>query len=118
MTEPSQNYTDIIEQLKSKIRILENENRLLKKRLCEAGISYVDEFSDHNDQQIEAYDPDQGERIKKFQVTDKIANDFFIMFCRGRKDVYSLRYMNPKTGRIGYYTQYRKKMGLDAKIVR
>lgn len=105
MTEPSQNYTDIIEQLKSKICILENENRLLKKRLCEAGISYVDEISDHNDQQIEAYDPEQGERIKKFQITDKIANDFFMMFCRGRKDVYSLRYMNPKTGRIGYYTQ-------------
>lgn len=105
MTEPSQNYTDIIEQLQSKIRILENENRLLKKRLCEAGISYVDELSDHNAQQIEAYDPDQGARIKRFQVTDKIANDFFMMFCRGRKDVYSLRYMNPKTGRIGYYTQ-------------
>ena len=46
MTEPSQNYTDIIEQLKSKICILENENRLLKKRLCEAGISYVDEISE------------------------------------------------------------------------
>ena len=46
-----------------------------------------------------------GGRIKKFEVTDKIANDFFIMFCRGRKDVFDLRYTNPKTGKNGYYTQ-------------
>ena len=26
-------------------------------------------------------------------------------FCRGRKDVYDLRYFNPKTGKKGYYTQ-------------
>ena len=51
------------------------------------------------------YDPDQGARIKKFDVTDKIASDFFMMFCRGRKDVYDLRYTNPKTGKNGYYTQ-------------
>ena len=49
--------------------------------------------------------PDQGARIKKFDVTDKIASDFFMMFCRGRKDVYDLRYTNPKTGKNGYYTQ-------------
>ena len=51
------------------------------------------------------YDPDQGARIKKFDVTDKIASDFFMMFCRGRKDLYDLRYTNPKTGKNGYYTQ-------------
>ena len=28
-----------------------------------------------------------------------------MMFCRGRKDVYDLRYTNPKTGKNGYYTQ-------------
>jgi hypothetical protein len=28
-----------------------------------------------------------------------------MMFCRGRKDVYELRYSNPRTGKTGYYTQ-------------
>ena len=28
----------------------------------------------------------QGARIKRFEITDKIARDFFVMFCRGRKD--------------------------------
>lgn len=28
-----------------------------------------------------------------------------MMFCRGRKDVYELRYTNPRTGKTGYYTQ-------------
>lgn len=50
-------------------------------------------------------DPDQGARIRKFEITDKVASDFFMMFCRGRKDIYDLRYTNPKTGKNGYYTQ-------------
>lgn len=40
--------------------------------------------------------PNQGTHIKKFEVTDKIVSDFFMMFCRGRKDVYDLRYTNLK----------------------
>ena len=96
---------DNIESLKNRISFLENENRLLKERLDEAGISYVDITTKNVDISTELYDPNQGARIRRFEVTDKIASDFFMMFCRGRKDVYDLRYTNPKSGRNGYYTQ-------------
>ena len=84
---------------------MEDENRLLKEHLNEAGVSYADIVSGDAEGVVELYDPDQGARIKKFDVTDKIASDFFMMFCRGRKDLYDLRYTNPKTGKNGYYTQ-------------
>ena len=95
---------DDIEKLKNRILVLENENRLLKERMDEVGVSYEDIVSD--DKVVaESYDPNQGARIKRFEITDKVAQDFFMMFCRGRKDVYDLRYTNPKTGKNGYYTQ-------------
>lgn len=105
MKEFTQQCSDTIESLQSRIQVLEDENRLLKERLDEAGISYADIVSGNTERVVELYDPDQGARIKKFDVTDKIASDFFMMFCRGRKDVYDLRYTNPKTGKNGYYTQ-------------
>ena len=105
MKEPTQQYSDTIKSLQSRIQALEDENRLLKERLEEAGVSYADIVSGDAEGVVELYDPDQGARIKKFDVTDKIASDFFMMFCRGRKDVYYLRYTNPKTGKNGYYTQ-------------
>lgn len=105
MKEPAQCNTEVIEELQSKIQTLENENRLLKERLDEVGISYADIVLNNSDEHTDLYDPDQGARIKRFEVTDKIASDFFMMFCRGRKDVYDLRYTNPKTGKNGYYTQ-------------
>lgn len=105
MKEPTQQYSDLINSLQSRIRALEDENRLLKERLDEAGVSYADIVSGDAEGVVELYDPDQGARIKKFDVTDKIASDFFMMFCRGRKDLYDLRYTNPKTGKNGYYTQ-------------
>ncbi len=105
MKESEQFDATVIEYLKSKIQTLENENRLLKERLDKAGISYADIVSDNSNESKELYDPDQGARIKRFEVTDKIASDFFMMFCRGRKDVYDLRYTNPRTGKNGYYTQ-------------
>ncbi len=105
MNEPTQQYSDLINSLQSRIQALEDENRLLKERLEEAGVSYADIVSGDAEGVVELYDPDQGARIKKFDVTDKIASDFFMMFCRGRKDVYDLRYTNPKTGKNGYYTQ-------------
>ena len=101
----TQQYSDLINSLQSRIHALEDENRLLKERLDEAGVSYADIVSGDAEGVVELYDPDQGARIKKFDVTDKIASDFFMMFCRGRKDVYDLRYTNPKTGKNGYYTQ-------------
>lgn len=103
--EPTQQYSDLINSLQSRIQALEDENRLLKERLDEAGVSYADIVSVDAQGVVELYDPDQGARIKKFDVTDKIASDFFMMFCRGRKDLYDLRYTNPKTGKNGYYTQ-------------
>lgn len=105
MKKPTQQYSDTIKSLQSRIQALEDENRLLKERLEEAGVSYADIVSGDAEGVVELYDPDQGARIKKFDVTDKIASDFFMMFCRGRKDVYDLRYTNPKTGKNGYYTQ-------------
>ena len=105
MNEPTQQYSDLINSLQSRIQALEDENRLLKERLDEADVSYADIVSGDAEGVVELYDPDQGARIKKFDVTDKIASDFFMMFCRGRKDVYDLRYTNPKTGKNGYYTQ-------------
>ena len=105
MKEPTQQYSDTIKSLQSRIQALEDENRLLKERLEEAGVSYANIVSGDAEGAVELYDPDQGARIKKFDVTDKIASDFFMMFCRGRKDVYDLRYTNPKTGKNGYYSQ-------------
>ena len=105
MKGPTQQYSDTIKSLQSRIQALEDENRLLKERLEEAGVSYADIVSGDAEGVVELYDPDQGARIKKFDVTDKIASDFFMMFCRGRKDVYDLRYTNPKTGKNGYYSQ-------------
>ena len=105
MNEPTQQYSDLINSLQSRIQALEDENRLLKERLDEAGVSYADIVSGDAEGVVELYDPDQGARIKKYDVTDKIASDFFMMFCRGRKDLYDLRYTNPKTGKNGYYTQ-------------
>ena len=101
MNEPS----NIIEQLRSKIQALTDENRLLKQRMDEAGVLYADIVVDSDETVSEPFDPDQGARIREYDVTDEIANKFFLMFCRGRKDVYDLRYTNPKTGKNGYYIQ-------------
>lgn len=90
MKEPTQQYSDLINSLQSRIHALEDENRLLKERLDEAGVSYADIVSGDAEGVVELYDPDQGARIKKFDVTDKIASDFFMMFCRGRKDLVRL----------------------------
>ena len=95
MKGPTQQYSDTIKSLQSRIQALEDENRLLKERLEEAGVSYANIVSGDAEGVVELYDPDQGARIKKFDVTDKIASDFFMMFCRGRKDVYDLRYTRP-----------------------
>ena len=91
--------------LQSRILLLEEENRLLRERLEEAGISCDDILCGHSIEGDDLYDPDQGGRIEPFEITDKIAGNFFMMFCRGRQDVYDLRYANPKTGRTGFYTQ-------------
>ena len=99
------NSEDDIKKLKDRISLLENENRLLKERLAEAGISYSDIIDEDQDKMDELYDPNQGARIREIKATNENAYAFFMMFCRGRKDVYDLRYDNPKSGKRGYYTQ-------------
>ena len=42
MKEPTQQYSDTIKLLQVRIQALEDENRLLKERLDEAGVSYAD----------------------------------------------------------------------------
>lgn len=44
---------DNIESLKNRISFLENENRLLKERLDEAGISYDDIVGDSDGTKVE-----------------------------------------------------------------
>ena len=44
-----------IEELQSKIQALENENRLLRERLDEAGISYADIVLNNSDEQKDLY---------------------------------------------------------------
>ena len=62
--------------MENKIQALEKENRLLKQRLGEAGISYADIVEDDSEDSPALYDPDQGARIKRFEVTDKIASEY------------------------------------------
>lgn len=108
-----------ISRLRNRICILENENRLLKEKLTEAGISYEDiaEASDNADM---LYDPDQGARIRKIDVTDKAANNFFMMFCRGRKDVYELRKRGQRISvrphQISFYSKRPATEAYDIKM--
>jgi len=90
--------SNTVKELKERISALENENRLLKERLTKAGVSYADIVEGIAGEIKSDPEPNQGSRIKSFEITDKVANDFFMMFCRGRKDVYDLRYSNPRTG--------------------
>ena len=53
---------------------------------------YADILDETTDGENELYDPDQGARIREIRITDKVANDFFMMFCRGRKYM-SFRWM-------------------------
>ena len=80
MKESADQYSDTIEQLQAKVQALTDENRLLKQRMDEAGIAYDDIESDNNSNVIDLYDPNQGARIKEFEITDKIASDFFMMY--------------------------------------
>ena len=125
MKGPTQQYSDTIKSLQSRIQALEDENRLLKERLEEAGVSYADIVSGDAEGVVELYDPDQGARIKKFDVTDKIASDFFMMFCRGRMCmIFVIRI--PKRGRTGIIRSaltagivaaiYRKRMEFVVRI--
>lgn len=90
-----------LESLREIIRLLEDENRLLKEKLKKVNIPYeeINPFKD-TIENVEEYDPDQGARIvhPKF-ITEKMAIRFFSMFW-GREDVYARRGKNG-----GYFPQ-------------
>ena len=68
-------YTeDEVRHLKQRIATLENENRLLRERLAKVD-SFRAEITADNDGDKALYDPNQGARIKSFEITDKVAND-------------------------------------------
>lgn len=95
------------------VRLLEYENRLLKDKLKKENIPYdeVNLFEETIDN-VEEYDPDQGERIvKPTFITEEMATHFFCMFW-GREDVYAKRGKNG-----GYFPQCdnRWDAGLCAK---
>lgn len=89
------------ESLRKLVRLLEYENRLLKEKLKKENIPYyeVNPFEETIDN-VEEYDPDQGERINNPPfITEEMAKRFFSMFW-GREDVYAKR---GKSG--GYFPQ-------------
>ena len=45
-------------ELENRIQVLEKENRLLRQRLDEAGISYADIIEDNSEDSSALYDPD------------------------------------------------------------
>lgn len=97
---------DLLNRLQKQLNDLQIENKVLKKLLDEAGISYQYLISQINSQNnIESYDTNQGKRIiHPDKITDEMANKFFARFW-GRQDVYSKRYQNKTTGKAGYFPQ-------------
>ena len=74
------------ESLRKLVRLLEYENRLLKDKLKRENIPYeeVNPFEETIDN-VEEYDPDQGERIiNPTYITEEMATHFFPCFGDGR----------------------------------
>jgi len=70
------------ESLRKLVRLLEYENRLLKEKLKKENIPYdeVNPFEETIDN-VEEYDPDQGERINNPPfITEEMAKRFFQCF--------------------------------------
>ena len=86
-----------LDSLRKIIRGLQEENRILKEQLRQAGAAYTEQdyFSDKIEE-YEDYDPDQGARIYRPFIKREHAQAFFKMFW-GRQDVYA------KRGRRGGY---------------
>ncbi|MBR1628338.1 MAG: restriction endonuclease subunit R, partial [Lachnospiraceae bacterium] len=93
--------TDEVSALQKRIRFLEEENRRLTKLLEAAGIDYGIE---PERKPSEPFDPDQGARIKPYEVKDSYPKQFFDIFCTGRRDVFVLRHTG-QDGKVGYYPQ-------------
>lgn len=89
------------ESLRKLVRLLEYENKILKEKLKKENIPYNDENPfEETMNNLEEYDPDQGERIVYPQyITEDMARQYFAMFW-GREDVYAKRGKNG-----GYFPQ-------------
>uniref|UniRef100_UPI004055D3B0 DEAD/DEAH box helicase family protein n=1 Tax=Agathobacter sp. TaxID=2021311 RepID=UPI004055D3B0 len=97
------------ESLRKLVRLLEYENRILKDKLKKENIPYdeVNPFEETIDN-VEEYDPDQGERIVNPSfITEEMATHFFSMFW-GREDVYAKRGKNG-----GYFPQCDNRWSKD-----
>jgi hypothetical protein len=85
-----------LDSLRRLVRSLLSENRRLKEQLKSAKIPYeAENIFLKKIENMEEYDPDQGERILRKEITEDLANKFFVMFW-GRMDVYA------KRGRLGW----------------
>ena len=60
--------SNTVKKLRERISILENENRLLKGRLAEAGVSYADIVEGLAGEARSDPKPDQGSRIKRIEI--------------------------------------------------
>lgn len=102
MRDPIEN----ISQLQKQLNDLQLENQILKNILDQAGLSYYKELSAFKqNENKEAYDPEQGKRIiHPSIITENMANQFFGMFW-GRQDVYAKRSVNKESGKAAYYPQ-------------
>ena len=89
-----------IQELLDQNAMLQAEIRKLKQILAENGISEkVTDISKGNS----SYDPDQGARIKREEISRQHVRLFFSRFW-GREDVYSKRVVK-KSGEVGYFPQ-------------
>ena len=97
---------DIIQTLQERVKLLEEENRRLKRLLLDNGIVFEDNIKESTEEQIAngRYDPDQGSRIRKYNISYETCKSFYY-YCRGRNDVYALRYENRNAGKSGYSKQ-------------
>lgn len=68
-----------MQHMLERINHLEKENRYLKDLLNRAGISY-EQTPTENQTQEDAFDPNQGARIRHVEITEELANRFFSRF--------------------------------------
>lgn len=93
-----------IEELKTRLKELEQENEYLKTLLQNAGIDCRSAALCSAAKADCFCAPDQGSRIIPAEITRDHARRFFAYFW-GRTDVYSKRFRNKVTGKAGYFPQ-------------
>lgn len=89
-----------LDSLRKLVRELQDENKRLKEQLKNANIPFAENnIFEEKIEEISEYDPDQGGRIIRRYITDKMVQYYFSMFW-GRTDVFAKR---SKKG--GYFPQ-------------